>query len=226
MSTTAVPRVVRRHLRPSAPRGLRRRTAALGTLPLLILAAGCGSAPDTGSVSPKAPDGTASLPAGVTSPSLAPCPKPAPGPRVALPAVSLTCLGGGRGLSLDHLPARPFVINLWASWCAPCRAEAPRLAAAATAAYGHVEFLGVDTEDERDAALSFLADVGIDYPQLSDPGSDVMHRLPAPGIPVTLAVDATGRVVYRRIGEVSVEQLADAVHAADPTALVPAGGVR
>ena len=133
-------------------------------------------------------------------------------------------MGAGPTVALSRLPARPFVINLWASWCVPCRMEAPRLAAAAAAARGYVEFLGVDTEDERDAALSFTHDFGLNYPQLFDPGSAVLHGLPAPGLPVTLAVDADGNVVYRRIGEISTDQLAEAVRALDPRARVPSGG--
>lgn len=151
------------------------------------------------------------------------CPATGAVAQTQLPAVSLPCLGGGSNLALDRLPSRPFVINLWASWCAPCRQEAPRLAAAASAATGQVAFLGVDTDDGRDPALAFLHDFGISYPQLSDLNSDLLHRLAVPGLPVTLAVDATGRVVYRRIGEISAAQLADAVRAAEPTAAIPAG---
>lgn len=223
------PATGRRPVRRSAGSPLWRRASVVA--PVLLLATGCGGAPATTAAgghdltpSQQAGVGTPTLPPWVTKPSLPPCPPAAPTPRAQLPAVSLSCLAGGRGLSLDRLPARPFVVNLWASWCEPCRREAPRLAAAAKAAAGHVEFLGVDTQDGGSPALAFLHDFGIDYPQLTDPGSDLLHRLPAPGIPVTLAVNAAGQVVYRRIGEISAAQLADAVHAADPTAPVPAGG--
>lgn len=166
---------------------------------------------------------TPALPPWVTSPRLPPCPTAASTSRTQLPAVSLPCLGSQSSLALDHLPGKPYVINLWASWCGPCQQEAPRLAAAAKAADGRVAFLGVDTDDGRDPALAFLHDFGIDYPQLSDPAGDVLHRLPAPGLPVTVAVDAQGRVVYRRIGEITAAQLTAAVRAADPTVPVPTG---
>lgn len=133
-----------------------------------------------------------------------------------LPAVTLHCLTGGSAVTLTRLPVRPFVVNLWASWCAPCRSEAPRLAAAAAAAGQQVGFLGVDTADARGAALAFLRRYGIGYPQLADPNSDTLHRLGAPGLPVTLAVNAAGRLVYQRIGEMSTGQLAAALHVADP----------
>ena len=198
---------------------------ALGMVALL--AAGCAGAGPDAATSPAAaradPSHSASL---VTQPSVKPCPAAAPTARAQLPAVSLSCLGGGPGLALDHLPAGAYVVNLWASWCEPCRREAPRLAAAAEAAGGRVQFLGVDTNDGRGPALAFLQDFGIGYPQVADPDGDVLHRLPAPGLPVTLALNAAGQVVYRRIGEATAQQLADAVRAADPPAPVPAGAGR
>ena len=179
--------------------------------------AGGGSAAETGAVVTLLPVPSWSASPGVVSRALRPCPAGAPDARAQLPAVNLACLGAGPALALNRLPSQPYLINLWASWCAPCQREAPRLAAAAAAARGRVGFLGVDTEDKRDSALAFLHRFGIDYPQLADPDADVAHRLPAPGLPVTLAVDAEGRVVYRRIGEITAAQLAAAVHAADPT---------
>lgn len=188
------------------------------TVPLL-LTAGCGAA------SPDRPPRAASStpPTWATAPKLPPCPAGAATGGAQLPAVELSCLDGRSRLTLTHLPSRPFVVNLWASWCDPCRREAPRLAAAASAATGRVAFLGIDTDDDRTAALSFLHDFGIDYPQLTDAGSDVLHGLSSPGLPVTVAIDATGHIVYRRIGEISADQLADAVHAADPAAAIPSG---
>lgn len=203
----------------------RLRAVLSPVLPVVLLVAGCGAA--TGStVAVSSADSAAgsTQPSWVARPPLPPCPAAA-APDTQLPAVSLRCLGPGPALSLDRLPARPFVINLWASWCEPCRREAPRLAAAAAAAAGRVTFLGVDSDDDRDPALAFVHDFGINYAQLVDPNSYVLHRLSVPGLPVTLAVDATGRVVYRRIGEISAAQLADAVHASDATASAsPVGG--
>lgn len=202
---------------------MRRRNATdrawSSAVPIVALAfvAGCGSTSPAPAVS------SPTLPQWVTAPQLPSCPAGIPAPGTQLPAVTLRCLDGRSSLTLDRLPARPYLINLWASWCEPCRREAPRLATAAAAAGPRVQFLGVDTADGRDPALAFVDDFGIAYPQLADPNSDVLHQLPAPGLPVTLAVDASGRVVYRRIGEISAEQLAAAVHAADPSAPVSTG---
>ena len=182
----------------------------------LLIATGCRTAPGPDAA------GSSALPAGgprpswVTHPSLQRCPTAAPTARAELPSTTLRCLGAGPALALAQLPARPYIVNLWASWCIPCQREASRFAAAVTAAHGTVDFLGVDTEDERGSALDFLHHFALDYPQLADPNGDVLHRLPEPGLPVTLAVDAAGRVVYRRIGEISAAQLAAALHAANP----------
>lgn len=222
-----------RHARRSV--GSRPWWRACVAAPLLLLVIGCGDTAGLSTTPAPGPNvtssqeasiGTSTLPRWATSPTLLPCPAASPTARVQLPAVSLACLDGRSSLRLDRLPARPYVINLWASWCGPCRREAPRLAAAAAAARGKVEFLGVDTADAEVPALAFLHDFAITYPQLADPGSEVVHRLPAPGIPVTVLVDAAGRVVFRRIGEISAAQLADAVHAANPTARVPTDGGR
>ena len=153
----------------------------------------------------------------VATQTLRPCPVSAAARRAELPTARLHCLGPGAStLALDHLPARPYIVNFWASWCEPCQREAPRLAAAVAAMGGRVAFLGVDTQDDRDSALKFLQRFGLDYPQLIDPNGDVLYRLPAPGLPVTIAVNASGRLVYRRLGEITSTQLTAALKAIDP----------
>lgn len=209
------------------------RTASMWLPPTVLLGAllaGCaGSGPTPSREVPVAgPTVTAktgtpiSAPTDASTPAAAlqldPCPAAAPAARTKLPAVTLRCLVAGPDLPLAQLPARPFVINVWASWCVPCQDEAPRLRAAATVTRGKVDFLGIDTGDGVDAAKYFLDRYGIRYPQLADPDSDTLHRLGIPGIPVTLAVDRTGRIVYRRIGEISTAQLAAAVRAVEADA--------
>lgn len=148
--------------------------------------------------------------------TLVACPAAVPHAQTQLPAVRLHCLDGGTVVGLNRLPGRPTLVNLWASWCVACQREAARLTAAAAAYQGQVAFLGIDTEDRPQAAMDFLRRFGARYPQLSDPTGDVLHRLGAPGLPVTVVLDATGAVVYRRLGEVSGPQLSAALHAADP----------
>lgn len=186
-----------------------------------MLVAGCSdaAAPSSGSSPGGLADDAVSPPGPIGR--LQPCPSLTAGTRTELPAVTLRCLGPGPAQALSRLPARPYVVNLWASWCRPCYQESPRLRAAARAANGRVGFLGVDTADKHSSALAFLNEFDLSYPQLSDPNGDALHRIGAPGLPVTLAVDADGRIVYRRIGEISAAQLAAAVRAADPSAGVP-----
>lgn len=192
----------------------RRHARIAAACAAVVTTGGCGTAPSFRAAHP--PAAGSGPPSWVTTPTLRDCPVASPAARTQLPAVTLRCLGSARTLSLDRLPRRPTIVNLWASWCVQCQREAPRLAAAAASVGHRVAFVGVDTEDERDSALDYLHYFRLTYPQLADPNADVLHRLAAPGLPVTVAVDAAGRVVYRRIGEISAAQLSAALRAADP----------
>ncbi|MBI3688901.1 MAG: TlpA family protein disulfide reductase [Actinobacteria bacterium] len=104
------------------------------------------------------------------------------------------------------------VLNVWASWCDPCKAESPVLVAAARRfAARPVRFVGLDESDDPAAARAFLARIGSRYPQLLDPDGGLLARLdgfvPAVAVPSTLIVDARGRVAARVIGAVTREQL-------------------
>lgn len=123
-----------------------------------------------------------------------------------LPPVDLPCLNEARVVDVSRL-AGPAVVNLWASWCGPCRKEMPMLAEAARRNPG-VQFLGVNTQDRLEAAADFLARTGVTYPQLVDIDGLVLADTRVPGLPVTLALDTDGRVVDRVIGEISGEELA------------------
>lgn len=204
-------------LRSSVP-----RLIPLVVLPIRLVAV-CGSAPGRGVLRPQGPAATPSSLARVATPSLEPCRGAAAAARAQLPAVTLCCLGGGPAVPLGHLLARSYIANLWASWCMPCQRAAPRLVAAAVAAHGDVDFLGIDTRDDRVSALDFRHHVGISYPQLADPRGGVGHHLGLSRILVTLALDAGGRIVYRRIGEISAAQFAAALHAATPALPADAG---
>ena len=123
-----------------------------------------------------------------------------------LPALSLPCLVPGASVQLDDLGDRPVLVNLWASWCAPCREEMPLLQEAYERAGDRVGFLGVDTEDTPSAAASLLADLDVTYAHVVDQEKQLLTELGAPGLPVTLAVAADGRILDRQIGQASAER--------------------
>ena len=107
------------------------------------------------------------------------------------------------GELLTQLRGTPVVVNMWGSWCGPCRVEAPQLAAAA-ARYGtEVQFIGIDLMDTRPSAEGFIRDAAWSYPSFFDPSSagDVRSSLGYIGQPVTIIYDADGTKVADRQGQ-------------------------
>lgn len=98
-------------------------------------------------------------------------------------------------MRLDTLE-RPAVINMWASWCQPCRAELPAVEAFAMAAGPAVDVIGVDTADERSPAQSTISDLSLTYPMVFDPDQRILHSIGAQGLPATLFVAPGGDIRY------------------------------
>jgi cytochrome c biogenesis protein CcmG, thiol:disulfide interchange protein DsbE len=111
-------------------------------------------------------------------------------------------VGDGR-VALAELRGYPVVLNFWASWCAPCRDEAPRFEAAAIAHRGKVAFLGVDAQDLTSDARHFLKKYGINYVSVRDGGGSILGRYGLTGFPETYYLDTRGRVVAHDAGEAS-----------------------
>lgn len=184
------------------------RVAAAALVAVLALSGcGAGAAPSADDAEPTAaavPDDVA------TCESFA-----ADGQRVrtgdTLPALSLPCLVPGEDVALDDLGDRPVLVNLWASWCAPCREEMPLLQKAYERDGDRVGFLGVNTEDTPSAAASLLADLDVTYAHVVDRDKELLTELAAPGLPVTLAVAADGRILDQQIGQASAERLDELV---------------
>ena len=193
---------------------LRRSAARIGAaLTNTGLLAGCVSgaaAPDEGDHE-AAPWGAARLP--VTVPGVKPCDTidqaaaPARGEALRLPDLTLPCLTRGSAVNPSRLSGRPTVINLWATWCQPCRQEMPMLQAASQRYGRRVQFLGVNTKDNPDWAAEFLPQVGVTYPEMVDADGQLLASLRSPGLPVTVVVDAQGRISGRQIGRITEQRL-------------------
>lgn len=136
------------------------------------------------------------------------------------PAFSLPVLGEeSRKLGPADLKGRPAVINFWASWCTPCRQEAPELAKVAESD-DRVRFLGVNFLDGQTQALAYVKEFGIKYPSVRDTSGRVPKQLyGVTGAPETFFLDAKGNVVGRYIGGFAPGQLARLVD--DLVALQP-----
>lgn len=130
-----------------------------------------------------------------------------------LPKTALRCLGSGTVVNLAGLPRTPTIINLWAQWCAPCRAESPFLREAPTRLKG-VSFVGINYDDPQpDWALEFADVVGWSYPHVMDRDKSLRGPLKVPGLPTTYFIDAEGRIAGVHAGQLeSEEQLVELAH--------------
>jgi cytochrome c biogenesis protein CcmG, thiol:disulfide interchange protein DsbE len=167
--------------------------------------------------------------------------RPAPAPDFELPLVGvrtgtppsydLILLTKGRGpmhlrgrlrealrddqLSLEELSGVPIVLNFWASWCNPCRKEAPLLERGWRRDQNRgVLYLGLNMQDLTENAVRFIEEFHLTYPSISEPSNDVGRAFGATGIPETHFIDPRGRVVGQMIGPVDTEALRRGVEAA------------
>lgn len=131
--------------------------------------------------------------------------------RQAAPDLTGTTLAGDPFALSDHL-GEVVVLNVWASWCAPCRAEAAELQAVSAELEDQgVQFVGLNTRDSQAAADAFVDRFGVTYPSVVDTDGSrqlLFHEtLPPAAIPSTLVIDRQGRVAGRAIGEVDRSRL-------------------
>jgi thiol-disulfide isomerase/thioredoxin len=171
------------------------RRPLLGLMTLLLLSA-CTADTTTPDAPPPALD---------AYDTLEPCPEqpeqPAAGART-MPPLAFDCLGGGV-LDLARAPGVPTLVNLWGSWCAPCRAELPLLQEFATAAGDQVRVVGVISKDGVPQADSFAGDAGVTFPGAFDGEGELMSELGINALPFTYFLDADGALVHTEVGEVS-----------------------
>lgn len=137
----------------------------------------------------------------------------------APPTVRLSAktLAGGH-VELPVQSAKVTVVNLWASWCAPCATEIPALIRVAHATAGQrVAFVGLDERDNATEARRFAHAHGIDYPLVSDPDGTLAAKIPGippSALPVTVVLDVSGHVRWTHEGPVSAAALRAAITAA------------
>jgi cytochrome c biogenesis protein CcmG, thiol:disulfide interchange protein DsbE len=184
-------------------------------LVLLAVLVGCGSEQTGGAPAAGASTGSPTTGSGkqlvVGAEKLMACPATPSRPPVtkSLPDVSLPCLGEGPDIRLADLRG-PLLVNVWAQWCPPCRAEAPYLADLHRRAGGKLQVLGVDYDDPRaDQAVTFAVDHQLTYPHLVDTDKQLASPLRIAGPPLTAFVDADGAVAYVHRGPFTSQQELD-----------------
>ena len=131
---------------------------------------------------------------------------PAPPERAEAPAFALELLDGG-SVTSEELRGQPLVINVWASWCPPCREEAPTLSrVAAEFEDSGVRFLGIVSDDTASNARDFAEEAQLDFRHAIDDGSfDRAYQVPV--LPTTYVLDATGALVATHLGPISEARL-------------------
>lgn len=128
--------------------------------------------------------------------------------NTTLPNVALTTLAGAPAQLAEVAAGRPMVVNLWASWCPPCRREMPVLAAAQEREHG-VRFVFANQGEDGTTVQRFLAAAGLKLANvLLDPGAAIGRDVGSGGLPTTLFYDASGRLVDTHVGQLSAGSLA------------------
>ena len=118
-------------------------------------------------------------------------------------------------VSPSELRGTPYVLNVWASWCGPCRDEAPELVREWRRQRPRgVLFVGLNMQDVTEDARAFMDGFGIDYLNIRDPTNDVPRRYGATGVPETYFVSARGDIVNHVIGVITPAQLRGGIAAA------------
>lgn len=135
------------------------------------------------------------------------------GQRPDAPVVSGPVLGAlDTTMTTQASDGKVLVLNVWGSWCAPCRQEAPELVAAAERTADRADFIGLNTRDlDPLPAEAFERSFGVPYPSIYDPAGKLLlefsDQLPPSGIPSTLVIDPDGKVAARIIGATTASTL-------------------
>lgn len=167
---------------------------AVGVLVASVLIAGCGWVRGT----TKTGDEDTAVASGIT--------RLAPQDRAPAPDITGDDLEG-RPVDISQWRGKVVVINIWGSWCPPCRAETPALNRVANEMADEVEFLGIAVREGAPTSLAYTRKANVPYPSISDSGAGLLIRfsnsLPAAAVPTTYVLDRDGRVAVRVLDKVS-----------------------
>jgi thiol-disulfide isomerase/thioredoxin len=117
-----------------------------------------------------------------------------------------TALDGGGEIALDDFRGTPVFLNFWASWCGPCKEEMPDLQAFKERTPG-VQVIGLAVNDDPSDSRSFAQEVGVDFPLAIDRNGSIAGKYSATGLPVTVIIDAEGKIASTWFGLISAQQL-------------------
>lgn len=127
-----------------------------------------------------------------------------------LPDVDITGLTSGESSQLSEIEG-PAVVNLWATWCAPCRAEIPDFEEVHQERGDEVTFVGINVGEDPAVAADFLDEVGASYEQYADLDGEVSTELRATSMPVTVVIDEDGVITTRHLGPLDQQGLNEAI---------------
>jgi cytochrome c biogenesis protein CcmG/thiol:disulfide interchange protein DsbE len=131
-------------------------------------------------------------------------------PSDRLPDIQLPYLGDGPPLQLGEING-PVVINLWATWCAPCRRELPDFEQVHLEIGDEVRFIGVNLGDRATDAARFISEVGVSFEQYLDEDGTLNQLLGTATLPVTVITDERGRISLVHSGPMDAAELNDAI---------------
>jgi len=160
----------------------RRKYHFLVTTLLITLFSGCAGGPSA-SPDQATPADDADAPAFIA-------------PDFALPSLT------NDTIRLSDLRGQPVVVNFWATYCGPCRAEMPDLQAIADAYSGRVAVLGINHREDEATVRAFIEEVGIKFPILLYPDDDTLIAYQVLGLPQTIIIDPNGDIVFRTFGPI------------------------
>ncbi len=141
-------------------------------------------------------------------------PRAIPSPLVGKPAPAFTLRSfDGTLLKTTDYRGRVVIVNFWASWCYPaCYEEAPELQRAWERYRArNVVILGVNIQDRESAARQFIRQLGLTFPSGSDPTGAISISYGVYGVPETFILDRQGRIVYKHVGAITEQVIADKV---------------